>query len=196
MRHAKDRRAGRGSRRAEARAAAQAPVTAGGSVACPRSGAKGGGPRTCIPPELSADARTREINWAERVAGGAGRLACATVERLRGTGRQQREDARCRRADQEGVGNTARCERDSARSDPVVLPIDVHEDLALQHVEDLILVRVDVQRGRLALPHEILEQQQRTAGFLGGRLHGQDAPPQKRRRSPSPSARTIVTAVI
>ena len=49
-----------------------------------------------------------------RVCVGARRLARAAVERLGAAGRLQGEHACCPRCDQEGVGNTARGDRDSA----------------------------------------------------------------------------------
>jgi hypothetical protein len=53
----------------------------------------------------------------------------------------------------------------------VFTAVDVHQDLALEHVQGLVLVGVDVQGCGLALRHEILEQQKRAGGFFGAGLH-------------------------
>ena len=72
------------------------------------------------------------------------------------------------------MGNSARGDCDSVRADGILLPVEVDQDLALQHIKGFVLIRMEMQGRRLALRHEVFEVQERAARLLGSRLHGQD----------------------
>jgi hypothetical protein len=53
--------------------------------------------------------------------------------------------------------------------------VDVHEQLPLQHIEGLVRFGVHVQRGRLALRLQDLEQQKRASRVRARSLEGQQS---------------------
>jgi len=116
-----------------------------------------------------------EVDWSGGVALRRCRLARAAIERLRAARCLEAENARLGRPDQERVWNTARRERESARADTMILSINVHKDLAVQHVQHLVLVDVEVQRRCLALQHVVLKEHQRAGRLLRARLPRMDA---------------------
>ena len=61
--------------------------------------------------------------------------------------------------------HAARRHEDAALADAMLLAVDVDEDLALKHVEHLVIVGMQVQRRRLAEYFAILEQRERAGGF-------------------------------
>src|SRR6202043_3635858 len=63
-----------------------------------------------------------------------GRLARAPVEGLTAAWRFQEKNPRRFRCDKEGVGHTARSQRDAARPNSLLFAVDVEEDFALQHI--------------------------------------------------------------
>lgn len=75
----------------------------------------------------------------------------------------------------ERVRKASRCEEDPSLANRVVLAIDVSEDLAVEHVDELIGDRMYVQRSGLTLDHSVLEHGQASAGLLRGHLHREDA---------------------
>src|SRR5687768_13333224 len=66
--------------------------------------------------------------------------------------------------------NPAWSHRNATRSDQMLGPLDVYQDLPLKHDESLVLVRMGVKRCRLASRHPILEQNECPVGLLSGRL--------------------------
>ena len=72
-----------------------------------------------------------------------------------------------------------RGDRDATRGQPVFRTVNVNEDLALEDVQSLVLPRVRVQRRRLTLWHEILEQEEGAACLLGTCLDGQESAAQE-----------------
>ena len=60
------------------------------------------------------------------------------------------------------MGYAARDDRDTARSQGLLVTGDVQPHLALQHVERLVRIGVLVQRGHLARVQRVLEEQVRT----------------------------------
>jgi len=104
-------------------------------------------------------------------------------------GGDRREDARALRADDVGVRDVARAEEEVARSDVDPLVADEERDLALEDVERLVLVMVDVQRRSTAARVVDLDLCERIVGFGAGDLDGDATglPPASAR--PSPEAR-------
>jgi hypothetical protein len=58
----------------------------------------------------------------------------------------------------------------------VLFPVEVHENLTVQHDHRLVGVGVPVQRGDLAVVHPVLEEEERTTGVVGRRLPDVQAP--------------------
>jgi len=58
----------------------------------------------------------------------------------------------------------------------VLLAVQMHEDLALEHVHRLVGVGMGVQGRHLALLHPVLEEQERPARLLGPDLPGVHTP--------------------
>lgn len=112
--------------------------------------------------------------------------ARAPIEGLGAGRRLQAKDSRDLRGDQERVGETAGEEGDTARPDAALVTRDVDEDLALQHVEKLVLVGMDVKRSGLTRLEEVLEQEQGPARLLGTRLPDMDAAPEEPDALPLP----------
>src|SRR5262249_10052544 len=77
--------------------------------------------------------------------------------------------------DQERVRNAARRIEEAALADPVFGAVDVHQDLAFDDVDQLVLARVEMHRRRLAAHDPILEQHERAARLRSGRLHREHA---------------------
>src|ERR671920_2578454 len=71
--------------------------------------------------------------------------------------------------------NAPRSHRNTPWSNPMLSPLSVEQDLPLEHNYGLVEVWVGVKRGRLALHHPVLQQDERAVGLLSGRLHGEDA---------------------
>jgi len=68
------------------------------------------------------------------------------------------------------VRDAARRDEQPALADAVLLALDVHKQLTLEHVDCLVLVRVAVQRRHLSVRHAVLEHDERAPGLRGGRL--------------------------
>ncbi len=96
-----------------------------------------------------------------------GRLAQFPVLHLRpsGPGHRQAQQPRSLGSHEEGVWHTARRHEDAALADAMLPAVDVDEDLALKHVEHLVIVGMQVQRRGLAKYFAILEQRERAGGF-------------------------------
>ncbi len=76
------------------------------------------------------------------------------------------------------------------------IPVDVQEDLTLQHVKGLVDVRMAMQRRHFSRIEIILEHEKCAARFFRRRLPGVQATPQNQRRSPSPFERTMTSVVL
>lgn len=113
---------------------------------------------------------SHEIDWTRGIGGISDGLARAAVEGLRRAWYLQGEQPGCPRRDEKRMRNTAGRDRDSARADSILAPLDVHQDLSVEHVQRLILIDMCVQGGGLALCQEVLEQDERPRGLIGGRL--------------------------
>ena len=129
------------SRRWRRRSAAPAPCRPAGRAAPPSVG--GSGP-----------ARWRRSRTPGSSPGCAGTAP----------GRPRRSD------DLEGVRDPSQGAWRRRRHRQVLCAVEVHQELALEHDHRLVGVRMVVQRRDLALIHPVLEQQERAAGLLGGRL--------------------------
>src|SRR5205809_800627 len=68
------------------------------------------------------------------------------------------------------MGNPTRRQGHAAGPDTLLPVADLHENLALEHVERLVLVGMAMQRRHLPLGHRVLEQEESTPGLLGGGL--------------------------
>src|SRR5262245_1100409 len=79
------------------------------------------------------------------------------------------------RGDEEGMRNAAREEHHAALADVMLLAADVGDQLALQDIDQLVLVRMEVERRRLAPDDSILEDHHRAARLGGAHLHREDA---------------------
>src|SRR5260370_9446361 len=110
-----------------------------------------------------------EIDWSRHLEPRRQRFAGAAVESLARAWSLQTQNASPLRRAQECVRNASREHCDAAASERLLATIDVDEDLALQHVEGLIHLRVRVEGRGLASSHDIVEQQERACGLrLGG----------------------------
>src|SRR5216684_2354380 len=93
----------------------------------------------------------------------------AAVESLARAWSLQTQNASPLRRDQECVRNASREHCHAAASERLLATINVDEDLALQHVEGLIHLRVRVEGRGLAFSHDIVEQEERASGLrIGG----------------------------
>ncbi len=99
-------------------------------------------------------------------------LAGVPIKRLATARRVQAQQPRRRRNHEKRVRNTPRRHGHPTSSDPVIGAVHVHDDLTVEDDHRLIGIRVGVQRRRLPAVHAVLEQQERTARFLRGRLPG------------------------
>src|SRR5713226_838753 len=106
-----------------------------------------------------------EIDWSRRLETRRQRFAGAAVESLARAWSLQTQNASPLRCDQECVRNASREHCHAAASERLLATIDVDEDLALQHVEGLIHLRVRVEGRGFALSHDIVEQQERASGL-------------------------------
>lgn len=73
------------------------------------------------------------------------------------------------------MGDAAGGEGDAARSNAALFTGDVDEDLAIEDVEELVLVGVDVKGGGLPRLEDVLEQEQGAARLFGTGLPDMDA---------------------
>ena len=107
-------------------------------------------------------------------------LAGAAVERLADPGRLQGEQPGAVGDHEKGVRYALRRERHAAGTDSSLLAVDVDEDLALEDVDRLVGFGMSMQRGGLALRHDVFEQEERAVGVFGHELPRVEATSEER----------------
>ena len=93
-------------------------------------------------------------------------------ERLAGARRLHTEQARLA-SGHEGVRNAPQRQSEVPSPDAMLHPaLDVHDNLAFEHVEHLVGVGVGVEGRHLALLHVVFEEEEGAVRLLGGGLPG------------------------
>src|SRR5262249_14798904 len=99
------------------------------------------------------------------------------IERLARAWGVQTEEA-CGLGDHdECVGDAPRVHDRASRPDAAIAALPMDQELALDDVHHLVVVRVVVQRRCLSAHQRVLEHAERPVGLLRGRLPGVDASP-------------------
>ena len=134
--------------------------------------------------EVGGSVRGRRDLAAARAGSASARMKLLEAGRL---GHEQ--EARLLRADEERVRDLSRPVDERAGGGDDRLAADPEGQLALDHVEPLVLAVVDVQRRAAAARGEVLGHRDAAAGLLAGRLdRGEAAEEPQRLALPGPSA--------
>jgi hypothetical protein len=173
----------------------QAPETLGASAASSPGSSNGGRAENLhASGALGRFAHPVEVDRPVEVGVVARRFAGPTVEVLCAPGVCRQRTPAVGEVTRKAWGTGDDC--DSPGADRVVLPVDMHQDLAVQHVEELVLIGMDMEGRRLPLRQMVLEQHESAIGLLGARLPRMHAAAVEPKALTLPSLRMIETAAL